>query len=117
LVLKGPTVDDETMCFEAWEFQALTHKDRTAKSAIFPFQGRKVKKGIPPKSHTLSLIEETKRKDKVTRFLADAIQLSQEVSRAFATRRLKGRSVLRRLALELLVVVVVSHGPPGFQHF
>ena len=77
LVLKGPTVDDETMCFETWEFQALTHKDRTAKSAIFPFQGRKVKKGhlagaarkehgfalgrgptIPPKSHAFSLKEE-----------------------------------------------------------
>jgi hypothetical protein len=45
LVLKGPDVDDETMCFEAWEFQALTHKDRTAKSAILPFRVRKVKKG------------------------------------------------------------------------
>jgi hypothetical protein len=77
LVLKGPTVDDETMCFETWELQTLTRKDRTAKSAIFPFQGRKVKKGhpagaapkehgfapgrgptIPPKSHAFSFKEE-----------------------------------------------------------
>jgi hypothetical protein len=100
LVLKGPTVDDETMCFEAWKFQALTHKDRTAKSAIFPFQARKVKKGhpaaaarkehgvapgrgptIPPKSHAFSLKEELCKEGIVQkasllfeawRFLADA---------------------------------------------
>jgi len=77
LVLKRPDVGDETMCFEAWEFQTLTHKDRPAKSAIFPFQARKVKKGhqagtahkehafapgrgptFPPKSHAFSLKEE-----------------------------------------------------------
>jgi hypothetical protein len=60
----------------------VRHNDRTAKSVIFPFPVRKVKKGhtastapgnknvdpcggliIPPKSQTLSVIEETKRKE------------------------------------------------------
>jgi hypothetical protein len=77
LVFKSSNVGDETMCFEAWQFQTLTHKDRTAKSAIFPLRVRKVKKGhhagaahqehafapgrgptIPPKSHAFSLKEE-----------------------------------------------------------
>jgi len=63
LVLKRPDVGDETMCFEAWEFQTLTHKDRTAKSAIFPFQARKVKKDTRPELHTRSTLLPRERPD------------------------------------------------------
>jgi hypothetical protein len=58
MVLKSPTIDDKRMCSKIWAFQTLGHNDRTAKSAIFPFPVRKVKKGIPPKSHAFSLKEE-----------------------------------------------------------
>jgi hypothetical protein len=70
----------------------------------------------PLESQTLSVTEETKRKDKVKRFLAEANSRSHEVSRPLCLRGLKGRCVLGGLALEMLVVVLIGHWAPVFQY-
>jgi hypothetical protein len=57
LVLENPNVGNEMMCLRILEFQALTHKDRTPKLAIFPFQVRKVEKGhLAGAAHTESTV-------------------------------------------------------------